>query len=71
MTESVVRRAFRLVAEDVVRTPNRLELVSGAVVGVDVWMILAGPLSVRAFEFLGRRLLVDAEQVVEVFGHTL
>jgi hypothetical protein len=71
VAESVVGRPLRLVAEHVVRATNRLELCSGTVVGVDVRMVLAGALSVRAFELLARRILVDAEQVVEVLGHTV
>ncbi|SEO36051.1 hypothetical protein SAMN04487948_10258 [Halogranum amylolyticum] len=61
MTETVVGRPFRLVPEHVVRAANRLELRSGASVGVDVRMVLAGTLSVRAFEFVLRRVFVDAE----------
>lgn len=70
MAEAVVGGPLALVAEDVVGAADRLELRAGAVVGVDVGVELAGALAVGLFEVRLRRVLVDAEEVVEVFWHT-
>lgn len=70
MAEAVVGGPLVLVAEDVVGAANRLELRACAVVGVDVGVELAGPLAVGLLEVRLCRVLVDAEEVVEVFWHT-
>lgn len=71
MAESVVGGPLGLVAEDVVGAANRLELRARAVVGVDVGVELTGSLAVGLLEFRLRRVLVDAEEVVEVLWHTV
>ena len=66
---AVVLLALVGVAEDVVGGLDLLEALLGlGVVRVAVGVVLADELAVRLLDLVGRRLLVDAQDLVEVLG---
>jgi hypothetical protein len=70
VSHPVVRRALVGVRENLVGLPDGLELRAGALVVVDVGMVLPGHLAVGGLDFVLRGVLGHVEQFVEVLGHS-